>query len=945
MGSRGTWWRCALVVALVSASGPARAQESGQVVRDDRRPEGARRLLRLFDFEEKETNADPIPHFWYRAQDDPSVPRNRPGFPSWNQAVLEYGPGRGRFGGCVMLPTRGGSTSLMLDPGVLVVLPGADYVIHAVVKTQGLTHARARMVARLLDAESKVIDGSESSSALVVSEGTWTPVSIELVGRREGAAFIQLELQLVQPAEVEPAKLGIHHVYAEDLDGRAWFDDVAVSQLPRIDFAANGAANIVTAPETPRLSLSLRDLTGEDLSSTLEVRDVDGVMVFSDTRALGTGLVRAEWTPTLPKFGWYDADLRVGNKDGVVAHVSTSMVWLPADDPSAIARAGPLERRRFGLMVKDWKPGLSESLPRTMHDLASGVVTLPVWGSDVTPQRAAGSARELSQLLDVLLSSGSQVTLGLPRVPNALASQVRVEDDDVWAALATGEAEWKPYLAPILDEHGPSVRRWQVGRAGDDRAFWRPTLADDTTRLASAFSSYVAAPIIDIPWRIDRSIDALPSKGVAATVVAPWQATEDALVSFARRWHQTRSATPLTLVIEPRRDGASAREAADHLFRRAVLAWSELGSASGGEPPVLALEQPWEWSEERRPRAQATPLASTWRAVTRALAGRVVIGEYRAIPGVRCFVLSTRDSRLDEGVGALVVWNESASSEDAVLNTYLGEEKIRVVDVFGNETDAPPDPEYVAPVADATGRVPVRNRPVRIPISDSPIVVEGVDHRLVRFLASIEIVPRELPAVNTTHERNIAFENPWAGTLDAKFYVVSPGGINAEGQRDRSWTVKPRASRATVLPGATGMLPLTIAYPPSEEAGQRPFVIDVEPTTDHSYGLIRIVRYMTVGLPEMEMRLASIGLRNGDLIVEADIENTSKGPINVELTAFAPGVPRIKATISSLAPGAHVARRFNYPKGLRRLAGQSVYVSATMPDTTARLNKSVSIVP
>ena len=957
MGPVGFWWRCALVTALVGAVGMARARqaqdtrapENGQPgagtpgVRDDRRPEGARRLLKLFDFEEKETNPDPIPHFWYRGQDDPSVPRVRPGFPSWNQAELEYGPGRGKFGGCVRMPTKGGSTSLMLDPGVLVVLPGADYVISAQIKTQHLSQAKARIVARFLDAQSKVIAGTEVSSALVESEGSWTPVSIELIGRREGTAFIQLELQVVQPAQVEPAKLGVHHVYAEDLDGVAWFDEVAVSQLPRIEFVANGAANIVTAPDRPRLSLLLRDLTGEELSSTLEVRGVDGDVVYRDARVLGTGAVHADWDPTLPKFGWYDADLRVRNKSGDVAHVKTTMVWLPPEDPMVMARTGPLERRRFGLLVTEWKRDLTESLPRVMHDLASGAVTLPAWSMDVTPERAAESATEMSGLLDALLSSGSQVTLGLPRVPTALASQVRVESDDVWAALAADGPDWKPYLAPILDAHGQSVRRWQVGSIGDDRAFWRSALKDDVTKLASEFSAFVAAPVIDLPWRIDRAIDGLPTNGVSATVVAPWQATEDAVVSFSRRWREDGRSTPLTLVLEPRRDGAGAREAADQLFRRAVLAWSELGSIGGGEPPTLAMEQPWRWSEERTPRAVPTALSAAWRAVTRALAGRVVIGEYRAITGVRCFVLAPRDTRLDEGVGALVLWNESAAADEAVLNSYLGEEKITVVDVFGNLEDAPLDPGYVAPVADATGRVPVRHQPVRIPITASPIVVEGVDHRLVRFLASIELVPRDLPAVNTTHERSISFHNPWPGTLDTKFFVVSPGGIDSGGHRDRSWVVKPRASRATVLPGTTGTLPLTIAYPPSEEAGERPFVIDVEPATDHTYGLIRIQRFMSVGLPEMEMRLASIGLRNGDLIVEADIENTSGGPINVELTAFAPGVPRIKATISSLAPGGHVARRFNYPKGLKKLAGQQVYVSATMPDTTARLNKSVPI--
>lgn len=898
----------------------------------------------MFDFEERDINPDPIPHFWYRGQEDPAIHRERPGFPGWNKAQLEYGEGLegGRFRGCVKLPTLGGSTSLVLDPGVLVVLPGADYVVNTQIKTRGLKHAKARVLARFLDAQSKVIAGSESSSELVASEQQWTPVSIELVGRREGAAFIQLELQLLQPAQIEPARLGVHQVYEEDLDGAAWFDDVSVSQLPRIELTSNGAANIVVAPDKPKLSLVLHDLTGEELSSVLEVRDVDGKLVYEDRRVLGTGTVRANWEPTLQLYGWFGVDLRVRNKASDVAVVRTAVVWLPPENDAVNERTSPVDRRRFGLLVSRCPPGLTGILPRAMSELASSSVVVPAWDKGTTPENAAESAKALSPLLDDLLSAGAQVTLSLPRVPTALAGQARVESDDVWASLLMSGDEWKPFLTPVLDQFGHSVRRWQIGRAGDDRAFWRSGLREDVSKLSRELSTYVAAPIIDMPWRIDRATNDLGG-ATATTAVAPWSSTDDAVLAFSRRWRDSSPGSALTLAIEPPPEGTQARQGVEQMFRRAVLAWSVLGSMAGGDPPTIAVPEPWEWSEDRSPRAVPTPMAAAWCAITRALSGRVVIGEYDGLPGVRCFILAPRDPRADEGVGALVMWNESAPGEKAVLNTYLGEGDIAVMDVFGNTAGAPLDPDYTAPVPDATGRVPMRHQPVRIPITESPVVIEGVDHRLVRFLASIELVPRDLPAINTTHERNISFKNPWPGTLDAKFFVVSPGGIDASGTRDRSWVVKPRASRATVAPGGEGVLPLTIAYPPSEEAGDRPFVLDVEPSTDHSYGLIRVVRYMSVGLPEMEMRLASIGMRNGDLVVEADVTNLSGAPISVELTAFAPHSPRIKATISSLAPGMHVARRFNYAKGLRTLRGERVFVSATMPDTTARLNKSVLI--
>ncbi len=213
---------------------------SGQV-EPPRRPALAHRVAAQFDFEQRDANTLNLPINWIRAQHDPEVPRFRPGFPIWNQAELDYTVAASGDGS-VVLPTNGGSTSLRLEPGVLPVFPGTDYLVSARVRTDGLVHARASIRARFLDASGEPIPGSETHAQPMISQGQWRDISVEIWGRFDNAAFLQIDLEVLQEKQTGLLPDGPFRVWREDRGARAWFDDVTVVLLPRVTLTTEAPA-------------------------------------------------------------------------------------------------------------------------------------------------------------------------------------------------------------------------------------------------------------------------------------------------------------------------------------------------------------------------------------------------------------------------------------------------------------------------------------------------------------------------------------------------------------------------------------------------------------------------------------------------------------------------------------------------------------------------------
>ncbi|MBO6513245.1 MAG: hypothetical protein JJ974_04695 [Phycisphaerales bacterium] len=959
---------------------------SGLQTKDERdggtvnRPAYSGRVVRAFDFEEMYTNPLPIPRGWIRAQHDPEVPRDRPGFPIWNGARLDYSSPAFSGKGTAHLPTAGGSTSLILRHGELTVFPNADYMITARVRTEGLSHARARMVATLIDRAGNVIEDETVSTRLVRTRGEWEQISMFIEGANPETAFVQVELQLLQP-EQQPRSRMVKPftVWSQDFEGGAWFDDVVIAQVPMIGLDTGTPGNVVVGDDAPVLNMKVRDLTGDDLGSYIRVFDASGVMV--DEHAfegrVGGGDLGEGWSPELPGYGWYHAVFDVLSGRGAERHLvgrkELDFIWGPARSSGdsivggeGAEHVGPRDSS-FALRTKSMNSHLLEALPELVGMTGVRHVEMRVWDSDsVRDDLLKGS--ELVDAIDRVVSLGAEVGLSLSEVPMELADQAAIDQDSIFALLMEHEPIALPVLGPFLDRYGQQVSDWRIGShaAEDDAA----RLVEQTRTVREMMDPYVPGAVVGVSWAMDRPFEgAVLSSPVRLLVEDDASFPDDAMGDLMDQWVQAGRETSgdgvssgggsvearLSVVHEPYGMGDSGNESVwsrvGWLGRRAINSWwAGKGIGSGSEDVQIVLSDPWVIEGGRRGRVMPGPELLVWRTLVDHLGGRDAVSELELRPGVRMLLCSGRSGAAPigyedsiaigssgkgdaSGDGALVVWLDEPGLERVTVELPLAMGAVRVVDLFGNARDV--GLEYETELD-----LPVH----RIEITRTPQIITGVNAALVEFLASIRLSPDRFEATSGVHKHELVIHNPWPFSIRGRVYIVEPGGYSEPGSTrvDRSWEMKPRVVNFTVTGGLEERVPIDISYSSAKLAGMKDLIFDVELVADQEYSLMRVKRQIELGTDQIDVTLAIRGgeLSSGVIEVEAFVTNQTDVPMYADVVAIAPKNPRQESSISVIDPMKDARRSFVFDSMER---GDEVIVSVRIPDRGLQINKAISV--
>ncbi|WP_432797011.1 hypothetical protein [Poriferisphaera sp. WC338] len=833
-----------------------------------------------------------MPQYWFeigrRAQIADQYFHNQPshqqlmsrvGYPGFNPIGFDqqqYVSGDHSLG----VRIKDGSAGAFLQVGAIPAVPNSDYLITVNVRTDAIERAHAQVTTYFIDARGEQIAGSIQHSEVLRTKGEWTLVKLKLVGDHKGAAWIGMELTLKQPTQTDGHPLGKHQIVLEDIAGQAWFDDIGVWQMPHIQVATQSAVNMIREPNTPRLEMQIRDLTGHRLIADVRVMDHRLKLVDHQQRVVGSGMPKSwVWQPKLDRLGWYLVEMNIfeqrsyvpGEENMPVARTLGAFSWLPKEPATIETDMG-----RFALIADHVTEKQMKLLPELMQQADLQLMSLSMWDEGLTLENLAGRYTLIEQMLSDFAAQNGKLILSLDPLPKVLSQSEEIEAKLPLELLQKPEAIWRPYLAPMMMRLGQRISGWQVGGSDSPDAFYYRDLPSVLKDVERKLRSLAPQPNMVVPWRIDMKRPAeMDVKGDVTYLiqVADWVGPAE-MTSYLQDWNQDETQYWLYYPLLDAKQFRHEQRVAD-LAKRMLYGWSERAG-------VLAIRRPWTRAAERREAVLPDPSLGVFSHLAHRLVNRKVVGQLPLQPGLKCLIFD------GPAGGMLAVWNESAAEEYETLNLYLGEKPV-AIDVWGNREI-----------------VEVRGGKHRLRVTRTPILIEGIDTELALFRASFKIDPPFIESKQTLHPRTITLKNPWNRTISGYMQIRGPAG----------WQATPVRHFFSIAAKQSATLPVQLRFPLSEIAGEKLLEANFKFTADEDY-VVDMTAPMELGLEGIEYS-ATLSLRPGktpgttDAVLVCLLTNTGVEPITMYAFANVYQRRRQELPVPKMEPGETLMRRFYF---------------------------------
>lgn len=895
--------RCLWVARLLAALGLVVGLGSGVLAQEKEPVEGVDlgrdRIIHKFDFEEAaQGNFEDMPRYWYvmGKADQTSDPNfnekplhrqmiGREGFPRFTRVRFNL-PQAQQGDHSLHLGLNSGSAGAFLEVGAVAAVPQSDYVVTARIKTSKLNHARARLIAYFVDAQGRRIDASAVATPLLSTKDKWQQVTVKLHGDHPEAAWIGMQVELLQVQHQTPlaaavsqtiTAIGKHTVQYQDNKGDAWFDDITIWQVPRIVVRTQSTVNLIVAPQKPLLTFEVRDLSGRKLDASVAVYNHEGHKIAQVDRSVGGGEASTwRWTPPLPALGWYLVDMTlrdpmaIHGKDEPVARTLRSFLWLP----SRTLQDSP-DKRLFSLDVHGVSLDELRSLPQVTQATALGSVILSAWDPDVSIATQETRMAELDEIFQPLWRQGASVSMSLSPLPRELAERLDLDaDSPVWLFTKPSK-EWMPWVGPLVIRHGQNVRRWFMGQdVGGE--FGSPLIDPATARAVSSIIDLTPDPSIVLPWELSTPRrPTLEHRELAFNIDVPATIQPAKLSEFLREWQESpRHQITVTTRIHPA-TMMTQRRRVDDLAMRVLHAWE-------AKVDGITLPRPWDFGHDRLNSLHPDPLLSAFATLANQLDGRKVVARLPIGTGASAMILDGKRGPM------LAIWLDGGPRDQRQVDLYLGEQPV-ATDIWGN-----------------TMPIQLAGQKHRFNITSTPIFIEGIDAELALFRASFAVTPTLIESSQVTHEHTITLRNPWRQQLQGEMIILEPG---------RDWKIDPRRIPVAIEPGATITVPLKIAFPVAEVAGEKRVTARFEFGSGQRKP-IDLETTMVLGLAGIEMDTGlsiapAANANQWDATATAYITNTGVQPRTLYVFAICANQPR-QERIITLKPGQSLMRRFRF---------------------------------
>jgi hypothetical protein len=829
---------------------------------------------------------------------------------------------------------NGGSLVYRYDAGRIKVQTGAHYRVEGYARTTPLAHARARLTAYLVDQDGQQIASSVRHSDVYASrldDDPWEKLWVELSADAAGDASLVIELSLLQPQAFAPTTLGRRSVFSQDIRGSAWFDDVTVSQVPRVTMSTHRPGNIFRRSDALRLQVLVSDRFTDDLAAQLLVHDAAGRKIYQRSGALdiaaaetlGPGRKRlAVVLPELPA-GWYAVSLVMTSRGQYVGDQTLHMIRLADDAPPMPPDA------RFGVIATDLPfVGWSE-LPDILPLLGTGRVKLAVWNAtgDVEQMDPAAFDNLLVQFQELKITpTGCLVDLPptiaqrfLARQRLAVAAQAFAGTtpkgpvaDSVWPELLKANPEdWQPQLAQLLSRHANHLDRWQLGADGTDVFVTQPGMRAVYDRVYKEFDALIFKPDLAMPWPAWYELDGRIPATVALSVPPSVLPSQVPLYMQDLRGGETneQGGHNLSVTLQVLEQGQYGREVQIRDFAQRVV-YSLAADAKRIDVPLpYAVRQGSGGELEKRPQE----LLMIVRTLITTLGGATFKGKVPIAEGVEAFLFDRG------GQGVLVMWDRGQTAGVKEIAVNLGERPLRV-DLWGNVT---PMVRALDAKAAALGKT-------QLSVGPMPILLVDIDAQIAMLRASVALDRPLIESSFMPHTRRLRFTNPYKTAIGGSVKLKAPSG----------WTLNPPTHTFSLNPGETFDQELTIQFPYNSYAGPKTIEAQFQVQADKNSSFTVPLTLM-LGLSDVGMQ--TFALRDGnDVIVQQTIQNYGDRPIDYGAFAIFPGAARQERLVTNLGAGRTTLKRYKF-ENVKVSPGMKIRVGVKELNGSRILNDEVEV--
>lgn len=826
----------------------------------------------------------------------------------------EQGAGGKSSNHCLEMELNGGAA--MISSPLRPISRQFSLALSVRIKTIGLVHDGAWVELALLDDEGGVVQ--KHASPPLTKTLDWQTVElgpIDALSDKATRAEVSLHV----------APLNKH----EDLGGRAWFDDLRVMRLPRMQLSSTGALSVYGKRDSAELICSVSGIRARNPRVRFELFDHEGKLLSEESSALLSAqdagkrgakelptdgyAGQTSWKPPFPDYGFYRVRASLLGED-------SSAVLLDRTQTIAYLRPLPTpSKSEFGWTLPGGEAPIAYGpLANLLGQSGLGWAKMPVWHD---PKDTAATDR-VAWFAEQLSIQGIELVGILDQPPPELRAVFR-EQGRLPVATVFAEPElWQPAVAPTMTRLSLKVHWWQLGADADISFIGHPQLEARIADIKKHLEEYGQQIYLGINWRWIYSPPqangprGAPWSCLSYNVDPPLTAEEMALYSTATPTETDVRALSgekkaKTGSVSSGRGGATARiNPASRSVPALTRRWMQISPLPRDEyssdirlqdlvqrmlaakmigVQAIFMPQPLSsdagiMNEDGSPGELYVP----WRTTAMLIGGMEYLGSLQLPAGTTGHVFARN------GNAVMALWSDRPTIE----RVELGEE-IEQIDVWGR--GAKPK------VRDEDGR-----KLHELPIGPLPTFVTGLSEGVARWQSALSFENVQLSSIAGREQvLMVRMKNTFPQGVSGELMLYAP----------KSWGFDSRPTRFKIAAGEELRLPLSVTLMADANSGPQPVRLDFD-VAGHRFSVHRTLQ---LGLDDVQVERTS-GLKNGALIVEVHLTNLSDRPLSFQCVLFAPDRRRQTRQVINLGRD-RTTLKFVLPEG-EELIGKKLWLRA-----------------